>query len=94
MIWFFEGFQLLLYTFGGRTSMEFMRGKDGQAEDVLGIRYRVPTLDPEKDDEMGKESGGVNAQILEHLSQSADHPVALTFPEGAYLKGLVCLKVK
>lgn len=30
------------------------------------------------------------AQIIGHLSQSADHPVALTFPEGAYLKGLMC----
>ncbi|MDI6770221.1 MAG: class I SAM-dependent methyltransferase [Anaerolineales bacterium] len=36
---------------------------------------------------------GVEAQIVEHLSQGADHPVALNFPEGAYLKGLVCLKV-
>ncbi len=32
---------------------------------------------------------GVDAQILEHLEQSPDHPVALNFPEGAYLKGLV-----
>lgn len=30
------------------------------------------------------------AQIIERLSQGADHPVALTFPEGDYLKGLVC----
>jgi len=36
---------------------------------------------------------GVEAQILEHLSQAPDHPVALAFPEGAYLKGLVCRKV-
>jgi 23S rRNA (cytosine1962-C5)-methyltransferase len=35
---------------------------------------------------------GVDAQIVEYLSQGADHPVALNFPEGAYLKGLVCLK--
>ena len=35
---------------------------------------------------------GVEAQIIEHLSQAADHPVALNFPEGAYLKGLVCLR--
>jgi len=35
---------------------------------------------------------GVEAQIVEHLSQAPDHPVALTFPEGAYLKGLVCVK--
>jgi len=30
------------------------------------------------------------AQITGHLAQGADHPVALTFPEGAYLKGLIC----
>lgn len=35
---------------------------------------------------------GVEAQIVEHLSQGADHPVSLHFPEGAYLKGLICLK--
>ncbi|MEO5886506.1 MAG: class I SAM-dependent methyltransferase, partial [Anaerolineales bacterium] len=35
---------------------------------------------------------GVEAQIIEHLSQGADHPVSLHFPEGSYLKGLVCLK--
>ena len=35
---------------------------------------------------------GVDAQLLEHLSQNADHPVSLNFPEGAYLKGLICLR--
>jgi len=35
---------------------------------------------------------GVDAQIIGHLSQGADHPVSLHFPEGAYLKGLVCIK--
>ena len=35
---------------------------------------------------------GVDAQIVEHLSQNADHPVSLHFPEGAYLKGLICLR--
>jgi 23S rRNA (cytosine1962-C5)-methyltransferase len=35
---------------------------------------------------------GVDARILAHLEQAPDHPVALHFPEGAYLKGLVCLK--
>ena len=35
---------------------------------------------------------GVEAQILEYLSQPADHPVALNYPEAAYLKGLVVLK--
>ncbi len=32
---------------------------------------------------------GVDARIVRYLSQSPDHPVALNFPEGAYLKGLV-----
>jgi 23S rRNA (cytosine1962-C5)-methyltransferase len=36
---------------------------------------------------------GVDGQIVEHLSQSVDHPVALSFPEGAYLKGLICLRL-
>lgn len=35
----------------------------------------------------------VEAQIIEHLSQAPDHPVSLNFPEGAYLKGMVCYKV-
>jgi 23S rRNA (cytosine1962-C5)-methyltransferase len=35
---------------------------------------------------------GVNAQIVEHLSQGPDHPVALNFPEGNYLKGLICIR--
>jgi 23S rRNA (cytosine1962-C5)-methyltransferase len=33
---------------------------------------------------------GVDARMVEHLAQGPDHPVALNFPEGAYLKGLVC----
>jgi 23S rRNA (cytosine1962-C5)-methyltransferase len=32
---------------------------------------------------------GVDARILYRMFQSSDHPVALNFPEGAYLKGLV-----
>ncbi len=35
---------------------------------------------------------GVEAKIAEHLTQAPDHPVALNFPEGIYLKGLVCIK--
>ncbi len=35
---------------------------------------------------------GVDAQILERLSQAPDHPVALNFPEGEYLKGLIIKK--
>ncbi len=33
---------------------------------------------------------GRDAQIIRRLAQAPDHPVALTFPEGAYLKGLLC----
>jgi 23S rRNA (cytosine1962-C5)-methyltransferase len=36
---------------------------------------------------------GVEAHIVERLSQSPDHPVALNFPEGTYLKGLICNKL-
>ena len=35
---------------------------------------------------------GSDAQVVQHLSQAPDHPVSLHFPEGAYLKGLVCIK--
>ena len=33
---------------------------------------------------------GRDVQAIGHLAQGSDHPVALTFPEGAYLKGLIC----
>lgn len=33
---------------------------------------------------------GRDVQIVARLSQSSDHPVLLSFPEGEYLKGLVC----
>lgn len=33
---------------------------------------------------------GVQASIVAWLDQPPDHPVALNFPEGRYLKGLVC----
>ncbi len=36
--------------------------------------------------------GGIDAVILEKLGQAADHPIALNFPEGEYLKGLICRK--
>jgi len=32
----------------------------------------------------------VDAQVVARLGASADHPVALNFPEGDYLKGLIC----
>jgi len=31
-----------------------------------------------------------HVQIIQRLFQASDHPVALNFPEGSYLKGLVC----
>ena len=33
---------------------------------------------------------GVDGQILRSLNAAPDHPVALAFPEGEYLKGLLC----
>ena len=35
---------------------------------------------------------GVDAKIVERFTAAADHPVALEFPEGEYLKGLLVLK--
>ena len=35
---------------------------------------------------------GVEASIVEHLAQDGDHPISLHFPEGAYLKGMICVK--
>ncbi|NIR62712.1 MAG: methyltransferase domain-containing protein, partial [candidate division Zixibacteria bacterium] len=34
-----------------------------------------------------------NGKIIQWLHQSEDHPVALSFPEGEYLKGLIVQKV-
>ncbi len=31
-----------------------------------------------------------DAQIIERLSHAPDHPILLSFPEGEYLKGLIC----
>jgi 23S rRNA (cytosine1962-C5)-methyltransferase len=33
---------------------------------------------------------GTDAQVVARLGASSDHPVALNFPEGDYLKGLIC----
>jgi 23S rRNA (cytosine1962-C5)-methyltransferase len=35
---------------------------------------------------------GIEAKIVERFGAAADHPVALEFPEGDYLKGLLVLK--
>ena len=32
---------------------------------------------------------GVQAKIVRHLDAAPDHPIALNFPEGDYLKGLL-----
>ena len=33
---------------------------------------------------------GRSLQLIERLDQADDHPVLMSFPEGAYLKGLIC----
>lgn len=33
---------------------------------------------------------GRDVQLLQRLGQAADHPTLLSFPEGSYLKGLIC----
>lgn len=35
----------------------------------------------------------VDLQFIDKMTQSSDHPVLSSFPEGEYLKGLVCRKV-
>ena len=35
-------------------------------------------------------NAGVEVRLLHHMSAAADHPVVLAFPEGEYLKGLMC----
>ena len=37
-------------------------------------------------------TSAVEATIVARLAASADHPVALAFPEGDYLKGLLLAK--
>jgi 23S rRNA (cytosine1962-C5)-methyltransferase len=36
------------------------------------------------------QDANVSARVSHWMTQAADHPVALNFPEGHYLKGLVC----
>ncbi|MEW6717176.1 MAG: class I SAM-dependent methyltransferase [Chloroflexota bacterium] len=36
---------------------------------------------------------GLEVQVLYRLTQPSDHPLALNFPEGEYLKGFVCRRV-
>ena len=36
------------------------------------------------------QDANVNARVSHWMTQAADHPMALNFPEGHYLKGLVC----
>ncbi|MBI4928035.1 MAG: class I SAM-dependent rRNA methyltransferase [Anaerolineae bacterium] len=38
------------------------------------------------------QDANADALVLERLYQGRDHPVSLNFPEGTYLKGLVCVK--
>ena len=33
---------------------------------------------------------GRDVQVMAKLSQGPDHPILLSFPEGEYLKGLLC----
>ena len=37
---------------------------------------------------------GVQARVIQRLHQDRDHPVALNYPEAAYLKGFVILVEK
>ena len=35
---------------------------------------------------------GVYVKVIRMLSQASDHPIALNFPEGGYLKGIIAIK--
>jgi len=52
---------------------------------------RVPDADFVSAVCRGAASTGRDVRILERLTQSPDHPVSVTCPESAYLKGLVCV---
>ena len=39
------------------------------------------------------EDSGAEIQFISKLSQASDHPVLLSFPEGEYLKGLICQRI-
>jgi 23S rRNA (cytosine1962-C5)-methyltransferase len=39
------------------------------------------------------EDSEVEIQIISKLTQASDHPVLLSFPEGEYLKGLICQRI-
>jgi 23S rRNA G2069 N7-methylase RlmK/C1962 C5-methylase RlmI len=54
---------------------------------VLG--RRVARSLPE-DRRRRRADAGTNVRLLHHMSAAADHPVSLGFPEGEYLKGLLC----
>ena len=36
---------------------------------------------------------GVDLQFIDKMTQSSDHPVLCSFPEGDYLKGILCRKI-
>jgi 23S rRNA (cytosine1962-C5)-methyltransferase len=36
---------------------------------------------------------GVDAQLLRRLQAGSDHPMAMTHPEGEYLKGLLLRRI-
>ena len=38
------------------------------------------------------QDANVDAQVIDQFHASPDHPISLAFPEGEYLKGLLCLK--
>jgi 23S rRNA (cytosine1962-C5)-methyltransferase len=52
---------------------------------------RVPEADFASAVCRGAASTGRDVRVLERLTQAPDHPVSVTCPESAYLKGLVCV---
>ena len=64
---------------GGPAPVGYLLEGGYEPGQVLGQVVFGAALDAKRD-----------VQVIERLTQSPDHPVLLTFPEGEYLKGLIC----
>ena len=54
------------------------------------VTFLPDCVGPEVEKACAALDAGVDARIVERLGPGPDHPIALNFPEGDYLKGLIC----
>ena len=67
-------------------------GRAGRARQLAQVGHHARGLEEHAGDEHrggARSDAGREALIVRRLTGSADHPVALNFPEGEYLKGLL-----